>query len=181
MSESQIPKACDLMRPAVLMLAPGDDLLAAIGRLLGARLTAVPVVDEGRVVGIFTEKDSVRALSRLLYSEAAEPGTVGDYMSLDFATCTPDMDFFRLAQTFLSCHFPTLPVLEEGRLVGVIERKALLVSVDGFRRKREMSLEREAALAGRQAERPTAIEAYQQAAARATREQLVRLFSRRKN
>lgn len=181
MSDSPIPKARDWMRPPVLVLSPGDDLFAAIDRLLATHLAAAPVVDGGRVVGILTEKDSLRALSRLLYNEATDTGTVGDHMSRDFGSCTPDMDFFRVAQTFLSCHFPTLPVLDDGRLVGVIERKALLVSVDGFRRKLETSRTRDAAAAGKQADRPTAIEAYQQAAARTTREQLVRLFSRRTN
>jgi CBS domain-containing protein len=169
------------MGPPVLTLRAREDLFGAIDRLLSARVSAAPVVEDGRVVGIFTEKDSVRALSRLLYSETEEPGTVGDHMSRDFGFCAPDMDFFRVAQTFLSCHFPTLPVVEDGRLVGVIERKALLVSVDGYRRKLESSRKRDADNAGKQAERPTAIEAYQQAAARTTREQLVRLFSRRKN
>lgn len=180
MTDPALPVARNWMKPPALVLAPDDELFDAIDRLLAAKVATAAVLEQGTLVGVFTEKDGVRALSRLLYEESAE-GTVKDHMSRTFATCTPDMDFLRVGDLFLSCNFPSLPVVDGGRLIGVIERRALLASVSEYRRRLDSSRRQQAARAGHQADRPRGIEATQQAAARTTREQLVRLFSRRQN
>jgi len=180
-TELALPTARNWMRPPAVTLAPSDELFSAIDRLLAARVATAMVLDSDQLVGIFTEKDAVRALSRLLYEESGG-GTVRDHMSTSYSTCTPDMDFFRVGEIFLGCNFPSLPVLEGGRLVGVIERRALVASVNDYRLRLDQARGAEAArAAGRQADRPRGIEASQQAAAHTTRDQLVRLFSRRQN
>ncbi len=181
MSELSLPTARDWMRQPRLTLRPTDDIFEAIDRLLAAGVPTAAVLDGGRLVGVFTEKDSIRALSHLLYDERAEGGTVADHMSREFNRCSPDMDFFRVAELFLSCNFPSLPVVDGERLVGVVERRALLSCVHDYRIRLEAGRTRDAAVAGHQADRPSSIEARQQAAASTTREQLVRLFSRRQN
>jgi CBS domain-containing protein len=181
MSGIALPTARNWMKSPAVTFNPADELFAAIDRLLSARVATGMVLDDGRLVGIFTEKDSVRALSRLLYNDSGG-GTVGDHMSTSFTTCDPDMDFFRVGELFLSCNFPSLPVVEGGRLAGVIERRELLASVNDFRRQLDHARGAEATrAAGKQADRPRGIGASQQAAANTTREQLVRLFSRRQN
>lgn len=52
-----------MSRPAESM-RPGDDLSALVGALLQGRHRAMPIVEDGRVVGIVTRGDVVRALSR---------------------------------------------------------------------------------------------------------------------
>jgi CBS-domain-containing membrane protein len=169
------------MRPPKLTLRPGDDIFEAIERLLSAGVPTATVLDGHKLCGIFTEKDSIRALSRMLYDEGATTGTVADHMSPGVSACSPDMDFFRVAELFLSCNFPTLPVVEGDRLVGMVVRHDLLSCVHQFRERLEATRTHEALIAGRQADRPRGIEARQQAAANTTRDQLVRLFSRKQN
>jgi len=181
MSDLSLPTARDWMRPPAFMLAPGDDVFTAIDQLVTAGVPTAAVLEHGRIVGIFTEKDALRALSHLLYDATAEAGTVADHMSRSFTSCGPEMDFFRVSEIFLGCNFPTLPVVQNEKLVGIVERSALLAAVEQYRRKLEIARSREAAIAGRQADRPRGIGAFQQAAAHTTREQLVRLFSRRQN
>ncbi len=181
MSEIPLPTARDWMRPPRLTLRPGDDIFEAIDRLVSAGLATAPVLDGNRLCGIFTEKDSIRVLSVLLYDAQADAGTLGDHMSGQFPACTPEMDFFRVAELFLSCNFPSLPVVDGDRLVGVVDRQDLLACVHDYREKLEQVRTREAQIAGRQADRPTSIGDRQQAAANTTRDQLVRLFSRRSN
>ncbi len=181
MNDLTLPTARDWMHPPKLTLRGADDVFVAIERLLAAAVPTAAVLDDGNLVGIFTEKDSIRALSSLLYDETADAGTVADHMSQGFGRCTPEMDFFRVAELFLSCNFPSLPVVEGERLVGVVERRALLACVNDYRERLESTRTRDAAIAGRQAERPSSIGARQQAAANTTRDQLVRLFSRIQN
>ena len=112
MNDLPLPTARDWMRSPRLSLRPGDDIFQAIDRLVSAGVPTAAVLEGHRLVGIFTEKDSIRVLSRLLYDESADAGTLGDHMSSEFTACTPDMDFFRVAELFLSCNFPALPVVE---------------------------------------------------------------------
>jgi len=181
MIDTPLPTARDWMRDPVLVMAPDEPVFSGVDGLLSAGVATAPVVQEGRLVGIFTEKDALRAISGLLYDESIDVGTIGDHMSAEFESCSPDMDFFRVAELFLGCHFPTLPVVDGDRLVGVVERRALLACVDDYRRKLDSSRTQIAEAAGTQSDRPRGIEARQHAAAHTTREQLVRLFSRRKN
>ncbi len=181
MTEARLPSARDWMVKPALTLSPEDPIFPAIDRLIAARVASSAVLDAESVVGMFTVKDALRAVSQLLYTETAEGASVGDHMSTEFPSCDPAMDFFRVAEQFLCCHFPTLPVIADGRLVGLVDRQTTLERIETYRRNLEQERAREAQLAGRQAERPTGIEASQQAAARTSRDQLVRLFSRRKN
>ncbi len=176
-----LPTARDWMREARNLLHPDDDIFDAIERLHSARIAAAAVLEGGRVVGMFTEKDSLRAVSQMLYTETAEGATVGDHMSTDFPACEPSMDLFRVIEQFLGCNFPTLPVIEQGRLVGMIDRHAMLDCIESYRRRLEKVRAREERAAGHQADRPSSIGAFQEAVSRTSREQLVRLFSRRKN
>ncbi len=181
MSQMQLPTAQDWMRQPRLTLRQTDDIFKAIDRLVAAGVPTAAVLEGDRLVGIFTEKDAIRALSHLLYDERAKAGTVADHMSSQFNRCSRDMDFFRVAELFLSCNFPSLPVVDGEVFVGVVERRALLDCVNDYRTRLEAGNTRDAAVAGRQSDRPSSIEAQQQAAASSTRQQLVRLFSRRKN
>jgi Mg/Co/Ni transporter MgtE len=165
-----------------LVLRPQEDVLSAIDRLLGSDLASAPVVDDaGRLVGVFTEKDAVRALSQLMYNELAEASPVEKHMSRQFPSCDADWDLFRVSELFLAGNFPGLPVTENGRLVGIIRRKGQIKGLLLFRKRLERSRERHEAVAGQQADRPRSIEALQRAAAAGTPTQLARLFGRRRN
>lgn len=65
-------KVRDVMTRDVVTVAPDAPLQAAVDLFLGRRISGLPVVADGRVVGILTETDALRALRRLL----AGPGVV---------------------------------------------------------------------------------------------------------
>ena len=182
MPEPQLPIARDWMTRDFLVLHPGDDIFQAIDRLLASDLSSAPVTDaDGKLVGVFTEKDAVRALSRVLYEEATERPTVAAHMSTGFSMCGPDWDLFRVSELFLGSNFPGLPVVEDGKLVGIIRRKGQIRGLQEFRRRLDGWRRSHEQQAGTQADRPRGIEALQRAAGRTTREQLARLFGRRTN
>lgn len=179
MTETALPTARDWMSTNILAVAPDDDLFDAINRLLGHHYAAAPVVDEdGNLQGMLTEKDCLRILSHLTYGEGLE-GVVGEYQSAIRAICEPGMDLFRVTELFLSTNFPLLPVVERGKLVGVISRRDALRGIRAFREellKQQRDRER---MAGHQADRPRSIESLQRAAGSGSRDQLVRLMGRK--
>jgi len=180
MNESVIPTARDCMTKSALSFSPEDDLFWAIDLLLENHFAAAPVIDEDRcLLGMLTEKDCLRVLSNVAYEDDLQGGSVRDFQSAIRAICEPLMDIFRVADLFLSTNFPLLPVVEGGKLCGVISRRDVLRGVGAFRE--QMDRERSAleSAAGHQADRPRSIESMQRAAANQSRDQLVRLFGRK--
>lgn len=179
MPDMVLPTARDWMSTAVLAVAPNDDLFDAIDSLLSHHYAAAPVIDaDGNLQGMLTEKDCLRILSNLTNADDLK-GKVEEYQSTIRAVCEPKTDLLRIIELFLSTNFPLLPVLERGRLVGVISRRDALRGIRVFREsllKQRQELERKA---GHQADRPRSIESLQKAAANGTPDQLVRLMGRK--
>ncbi len=102
-----------------------------------------------------------------------------DFESAIRIVCEPDMDIFGVADRFLSCNFPLLPVVEGEKLVGVISRRDALRGVEQLRGSYVRKSRRFEQVAGNQANRPRGIENLQRAAANHSTPQLVQLFGRR--
>ncbi len=181
MSDVLLPTARDWMFPSPFTLAPDQDLFTAMDLLLKHKLAAAPVVDaKDHLLGMLTEKDCLRVLSNVTFEEEfLEGGKVEDFQSAIRLVCEPTMDIFRAVEMFLATNFPLLPVVEQGRLCGLISRQAMLQGIQAFRRQLEQRRMEQERFAGRQADRPRGIERMQRLVASQTREQLVRLFGRR--
>jgi CBS domain-containing protein len=131
---NQMYTARDVMSTWVFTLAPDADVYRAIDTLVAKRAPGAPVVDEfNRLVGILTEKDCLRVLTGSAYGNLSG-GHVRDYMSPIGVTVSPNMDLFSVAQLFLSSNFPSLPVLDGGKLVGTISRQDMLLGIQGLQR-----------------------------------------------
>jgi Mg/Co/Ni transporter MgtE len=160
-------------------LSPDTDLLAAMDELAGTHMPAIAVVDQDRrLLGMLTEKDCLRILTVAAFHRPSG-GRVSDYMSAVAHPVDPDMHLFQIAQIFLEGNFPTLPVVDRGRLVGCITRQHVLSGVSRLAaaeggEQREMEASHEEI-----AKRPRSIEQLQTTFARYTREQVVRLLGRK--
>ena len=122
----KFPKVRDHMDTELATLTPETPILDAVSFLLDHHITGAPVVDEnGGMVGIITEKDCLNILAT---GANAEPpvGTVADFMSTEIVSVPPDMDIYFAAGLFLNNHFRRLPVVQNGRLMGVITRFDIL-------------------------------------------------------
>jgi CBS domain-containing protein len=83
------------------------------------RIGALVVVDAQRgLAGILSERDIVRGLSR--HGPAALDMPVGQLMTVDVLTCSPDDSLDSLMSTMTSNRIRHLPVLDGGRLAGII-------------------------------------------------------------
>lgn len=123
---SRIPLVREFMATNLVTLRPEMTIFAAIDVLLKNRFSGAPVVDEqGRLVGILSEKDCLRVYASGAFFNNAG-GLVSDYMSREVMTVEPDDEIFRVADIFLKRSFRRLPVLQDGRLVGQVSRRDVL-------------------------------------------------------
>jgi predicted transcriptional regulator len=176
-----LPTVADHLTKPRLLLQPDDDVLKGIEALVEKEITAALVVDDDhKLVGILTVTDCLRVVSAAAYRGEIHGGPVSAYMSPVRVVLRPEMDLFEAAREFLSCHVQTLPVLEKnGTLVGRMTRHALLSAIQNFAAGQEQArVELEKAGKADGGSRPTSIEEMQKRAARSSRENLVKFFSR---
>jgi predicted transcriptional regulator len=96
-------------------LRPDDSLDRAVKDVLAGFQQDFPVVEDGRLVGVLTRNDLVSALAR--YGPEAR---VRDAMQREFVTADP-RDMLQTALARLqNCDCHTLPVVEDGRHVGLV-------------------------------------------------------------
>ena len=106
----------DLMDTTYHAIAPQAPVLAAIEMMQAFDVMQLPVLDGEILVGIITDRDT-----RLVVNlPILEDMTVADCMTGDPITVSPDMPAFRAAKVLSTYRFGALPVVEEGRLVGMV-------------------------------------------------------------
>ena len=123
----------DVMTKEVVSVSPSTVLLDAALLLRASALRHLPVVHEGRLVGILTERDVQRcAPSRLIpitedsYNAVFADTNVGRVMTREPKTVssqTPLLDAIRLMQ---QAKYGCLPVVDDGALVGILTRGDLI-------------------------------------------------------
>ncbi len=91
----------------------------AVARLADNRIGALIFVDDdSRVVGILSERDVVRSLAKHGARVLDDPAS--DHMTRQVKTCTREDTVEDLMDMMTAGRFRHLPVVEEGRLVGMV-------------------------------------------------------------
>ncbi|MFZ5445819.1 MAG: CBS domain-containing protein [Myxococcota bacterium] len=126
---ASLPCVRDFMDTVVHTVKPELPILEAVDFLLEHHVTGAPVVDdEGRLIGMLTEKDCLRLLSSGVDGDVPR-GVVRDYMTTKVDSVTPEMNVYYVAGLFLGANFRRFPVVQGGRLVGAITRFDILRSI----------------------------------------------------
>jgi CBS domain-containing protein len=102
----------------VIQVRPTDGVLSAVRLLADQKIGCLPVVEDGRVIGIFSERDLVYRVS--VDGAAALDRSVGDVMTAPAITIddqTPVMSGLSLMTKRRIRH---LPVVVDGALAGMI-------------------------------------------------------------
>ncbi|HIG73307.1 MAG TPA: CBS domain-containing protein [Bacteroidetes bacterium] len=117
----------DLMTPSVETLPPEATVLDARDRLRDGGFHHVAVVRDDRLLGIVSDRDVLRAagpsLGLLTWEDDAGPGLdtpLTEIMTHEPITADPTMSVAEAADAFLRYDISALPVLDEGRLVGIV-------------------------------------------------------------
>lgn len=112
----------DYMTRSAVTLTPDMDVHDAARLLLKKRISGAPVVDsDDRLVGMLTEKDYFRVAFSASYHQL-RAGPVSDHMSTTVETISPDVDIVTAVRRFFEGPYRRLPVIRDGRVVGVISR-----------------------------------------------------------
>lgn len=120
------PLAREFMQTQVFTVSPGEEIQAAVAALLRQGYSGAPVVDAShQLVGVLSEWDCARLLSEAAY-ERWPTGTVADHMTTPAEQVGPDADLFSLLDRFAAGGHRRFPVVDQGRLVGLITRRDLL-------------------------------------------------------
>jgi CBS domain-containing protein len=116
----------EIMARDVLAVEPTTRLLDAAARMHERRVGAVVVVEGGRLVGIFTERDLLQAVAT-----GRVGGPVGDTMTRAPETIGQDEATSHAAALMIHGGFRHLPVVEGDDVVGMISIRDLIrVSID---------------------------------------------------
>lgn len=122
-------EAADIMSRPVTRVSPGTTVTEAANLLVEHGYSALPVVEDGRVVGIVTEADMVEA--RIPAGDAAAPAarpaaTVGEVMTRSPVTRTSHSDVADVVGEMLDRRLRTIPIVDDGALVGILTRRDVL-------------------------------------------------------
>jgi CBS domain-containing protein len=122
----------NVMEKKKLLTAPPDTSVRKAAKLMAKRnVGAVMVVDNGHLVGIFTERDVVfRVIARDLDAQTTR---LVDVMTKAPITIAPDRSFGNALLIMHENRFRHLPVIENGKLIGVVSaRNALDPDLEEF-------------------------------------------------
>ena len=115
-------KIKDYMNNKVTTFKPEDSIISALRKLVKTGHSGGPVVDnEGNLVGIISEIDCLKeALMDGYYQQVGD--RVADHMTKEIDVVKQDDDIIKCADYFYKGR-RRLPVLDDGKLVGIITRK----------------------------------------------------------
>lgn len=112
----------EIMERDVLALRENSTIKEALELIVSTRVGGLVVVDkENRVSGIVTESDFVSLLSEKFTGKRAE-----SYMTKKVVTASPGMRLGDASKAMVRNSFRRLPVVSEGKLVGMVTTRAII-------------------------------------------------------
>lgn len=115
-----------VMQRTVFFLRPETQVLDAVDELVQRGFSGAPVLENGRLIGVFSERDALTAISAAHY-DGEPPGTVAQHMRRDFAVVGPACDIYEVASVFQRQPIRRVPVVDaDCRLLGIVSRGDVL-------------------------------------------------------
>ncbi|MGI2327599.1 CBS domain-containing protein [Planococcus sp. YIM B11945] len=111
-------KVTEIMTTDVETCTPDTPIQAVATQMMTLDVGSIPVAENGRLVGIVTDRDIV---VRGIAAQFALDTPVGQIISSNLVTGTADMDIEDAATLMASNQIRRLPIVEDGdRLVGIV-------------------------------------------------------------
>jgi acetoin utilization protein AcuB len=131
----------DLMTAKPITVDPDTPMLQARQRMAEERIRHLVVVDDARVVGIVTDRDirlnlpsPATSLSVWELNYLLSRLTVGGVMSAAVIVVDPDRPIAEAARLMLDHKIGALPVVDEGRLIGIVTESDFVRAMAGVAR-----------------------------------------------
>lgn len=109
-----------MMTAASVTESAGDSLRAAAELMWHNQTGSLLVTEEGRLIGIITERDILRAVA---LGADPERSTVDEVMTPDVFTVPPEMPLQDAAREMATRWIRHLPVVRDGQLAGVVSMR----------------------------------------------------------
>ncbi len=122
-------KVIDYMERHPVKLTPDTPLSTAVEKLLEKGQLGAPVVDsQNRLLGFISEQDCLAKLLESSY-HCDLTAKVEDVMKTDVLTARPEDSVLSLAEMMLGQKPKIYPVVDESRVIGIIDRSRVLKAI----------------------------------------------------
>lgn len=113
-----------IMNKNIITVSADTHIYEAINMLLTHKISGLPVVKPDMTLeGIITEKD---ILTLLIDSSVDENQTVADFMTKNVKTFMPNDSAVMVCEFLLAHPYRRVPIVEDGKLVGIVARRDIL-------------------------------------------------------
>ncbi len=129
-------KVCQLMSQNVVTVEPSDSCLEAVARMHGARVRHLPVVGAmGDLIGVVTDRDLrhhlfdprvLQEIGTIAVDVLLKAVPVRDVMSSPVLSAESEDEIVEAARIMLEDKVGSLPVVENGRVVGIVTETDIL-------------------------------------------------------
>ena len=122
MSTKEKDTVSEVMSRKIFTLGPQNRTIDALDAMVQNDIGSVPVIDQGKLVGIITERDIVKQITKsfdYLERPLSETG------ARSVITVTPSTPLWEAFATLLRNKIRRLPVVENGKLVGIVTERDL--------------------------------------------------------
>jgi CBS domain-containing protein len=119
--------AGEVMTRSFLAVAPEDTLGEVAERMAAADVGSALVGEYGRLTGILTSRDVLRAIAARVHPSE---GRVREWMTAEPVTASRDMPAYDAAHAMLAGGFHHLPVVDDERPIGVIGLRSVIGSLE---------------------------------------------------
>ena len=115
----------EIMTTDVKTIRPEDNVKRLAEMMVKNKIGSLVVVEgSGEVVGIATERDIIEDI--ILLGKSPEEVKVRDVMTKDIITVNPDNTLEEAAEVMVNHKIKKLPVIDKGRLVGIVTATDLI-------------------------------------------------------
>jgi len=113
----------DFMSREVLSVAPEDTIGEAAQRMADANVGSSVVLEHGRLIGILTERDLLRAMAQRVHPSEAR---VREWMTAEPVAVSESMTADEAARLMVENGFRHLPVVDGDRTLGVVSLRDVM-------------------------------------------------------
>ena len=108
----------DTKRKEIFSIAPDTSVYHALEIMVEKNVSALLVMEDGNLAGIFTERDYARKV--VLKGKASKDTNIGEIMTSNLITVKPESTIEECMGLMSSKYIRHLPVVDDGKLVGII-------------------------------------------------------------
>jgi len=121
-------RVADYMSTNLITFRPDQSVMEVMNTLIKKKISGGPVVNEKQeLIGIISEGDCIKQISNSrYYNQPLKNVKVEDHMATEIETIDGNMNVFDAADKFISSRRRRFPIVQDGKLVGLISQKDIL-------------------------------------------------------